>query len=572
MHESRPWLAFYGDVPPSLQYPDRTLYQALRATADRYPAAPAWEFFGRTSTYREFLAEIDRCAAALASLGVKEGSRLTIAMPTCPQGVIAFYAANALGAVCSMVHPLSPAKEVAFYLRTSKSTHALTLDALYPRFRQAGEEAPLDCLILARLPDYLPFPKNVLFRLTKGRAIPPVPPDPRVRWWRELMGEPHPAPPASHATADDTAAILFSGGTTGTPKGILLSNRNIVAEGMQASAWGNIAPGDSMLAILPLFHGFGLGICINAFFMGGGKVILVPQFTAASVAKLIRARRPSYIVGVPSLYAALTHEPALRGADLSCLKGAFCGADRLPRPVKERFEELVRSAGGSLKLLEGYGLTEAVTGVLCTPLSEYREGSIGIPFPDMLAKVVAPGTTEEVEPGREGELCVHGPTVMQGYLDQPAETAAVLRLHPDGRLWLHTGDLCTMDADGFFFFKERLKRMIKSSGMNVYPGQVEAVLRRHPAVADACVIGVPDEAQVERVVAVVVPGAGSEAGPALEKALIAHCQEHLIKWSCPREVKFQESLPLTLLGKVDYRRLQREEAERRAAPRIRAAG
>jgi len=570
MPEGKPWLAFYGDVPPSLRYPDRTLYQALRATAERCPEAPAWEFFGRTSTYRAFLAEVDHFAAALASLGVKEGDRLTIAMPTCPQGVIAFYAANRLGAVSSMIHPLSPPDEVAFFLRASRSAHALTLDALYPRFRQAGEKAPLECLILARIPDYLPFPKNLLFRLTKGRAIAPVPPDARVHWWRELMGRPHPATPPSRAKPDDTAAILFSGGTTGTPKGILLSNRNIVAEGMQAAAWGNIAPGDSMLAILPLFHGFGLGVCINAFFMGGGKVILVPQFSAATVAQLIRARRPSYIVGVPTLYEALTREPALRGADLSCLKGAFCGADRLPRPVKERFEELVRAAGGSLKLLEGYGLTETVTAVLCTPLSTYREGSIGIPFPDMLAKVVAPGTTDEVEPGREGELCIHGPAVMQGYLDQPAETAAALRLHPDGRLWLHTGDLCSMDPEGFFYFKERLKRMIKSSGMNVYPGQVEAVLRRHPAVAEACVVGVPDEAQVERVVAVVVPATGFEAGPGLEKELIAHCQSHLIKWSCPREVRFQASLPLTLLGKVDYRRLQREESERRAASRVRA--
>jgi long-chain acyl-CoA synthetase len=474
MPDDKPWLTFYGGVPHSLQYPDCTLYQALRATAEQHPDAQAWEFFGRTSSYREFLAEIDRFAAALASLGVKEATRLTIAMPTCPQGVIAFYAANRLGAVSVMVHPLSPPEELAFYLRTTRSTHALTLDALYPRFRQAAEQAPLECLILARLPDYLSFPRNVLFHLTRGRAIAPVPADGRVRWWKQLMRREHPPAPAPGTNADDTAAILFSGGTTGTPKGILLSNRNIIAEGKQAATWAHVAPGDSMLAILPLFHGFGLGVCINAFLIGGGKVILVPQFSAPTVAKLIRDRRPSYIVGVPTLYEALVHEPALRGADLSCLKGAFCGADRLPRPVRERFEALVSAAGGNLKLLEGYGLTETVTAVLCTPVSAYREGSIGIPFPDMLAKVVVPGSTHEVEPGRDGELCIHGPAVMQGYLDQPGETASALRRHADGRLWLHTGDLCSMDREGFFYFKERLKRMLKSSGMNVYPGQVEA--------------------------------------------------------------------------------------------------
>jgi long-chain acyl-CoA synthetase len=572
MYETRPWLAFYGDVPHSLAYPDVTLYQALRRSAERAPDAPAWDFFGRTASYREFLEEIDRCAAALAALGVKEGSRFTIAMPTCPQGVIAFYAANALGAACSMIHPLSPPREVAFYLRTARSTHALTLDAFYPRFREAWEGTPLERLLLARIPDYLPFPKNVLFRLTKGRRIAPVPPDPRVSWWKETMGRATPAIPASGMKGEDVAAILFSGGTTGTPKGILLSNRNVIAEGMQAAAWGNIAPGDSMLAILPLFHGFGLGACVNAFFMGGGKVILVPLFSAESVAKLIRAKRPSYVVGVPTLYDALTREPALRKADLACLKGAFCGADRLPRPVKERFEEVVRARGGSLKLLEGYGLTETVTAVVCTPLSEYREGSIGIPFPDMLAKVVAPGTAEEAALGQEGELCIAGPAVMKGYLDQPGDTAAALRVHADGRVWLHTGDLCTMDPDGFFYFRERLKRMIKSSGMNVYPGQVEEVLRRHPDVAQACVIGVPDPSQVERVVALVVPSPGREAGPTLAKELIAFCGKYLIKWSCPREVEFRESLPLTLVGKVDYRTLQKQEVERRGAAPARATG
>jgi long-chain acyl-CoA synthetase len=569
MAENAPWLAFYGGVPRSLRYPDRTLYEALRATADRHPDAPAWEFFGRTSTYARFLADVDAFSAALASLGVKRGSRLTIAMPTCPPGVIAFYAANRLGAVSSMIHPLSPPDDVAFYLRTSGSTLAITLDALYPRFRQARERSPLRCLILARIQDHLPFPKNLVFRLTRGRDIRPVPADADVHWWRDLTNRRLPRPPEPGSRPDDTATILFSGGTTGTPKGILLSNRNIVAEGMQAAAWGDIGPGDSMLAILPLFHGFGLGVCVNAFFMGGGKVILVPQFSAREVARLIRARRPSYLVGVPTLFEALTREPALRGADLSCLKGAFCGADRLPRPVKERFEALVRAGGGSLKLLEGYGLTETVTAVLCMPISTYREGSIGIPFPDMLAKIVVPGTTDGVEPGQDGELCIHGPAVMQGYLDQPAETAAALRRHPDGKTWLHTGDLCSMDGEGFFYFKERLKRMIKSSGMNVYPGQVESVLRSHPAVAQACVVGVPDEAQVERVVAVVEPRKGFETGSALEQEIVAHCQKHLIKWSCPREVSFRTELPLTLLGKVDYRRLQREEAERRAAPRAR---
>ncbi|MCX7635805.1 MAG: AMP-binding protein, partial [Syntrophales bacterium] len=206
--------------------------------------------------------------------------------------------------------------------------------------------------------------------------------------------------------------------------------------------------------------------------------------------------------------------------------------------------------------------------IMAMPLDEYREGSIGIPFPDMLAKIVKIGTTEEAPVGEEGELCVSGPAVMMGYLDQPEETAQTLKTHTDGRVWLHTGDIATMDADGFFYFKLRLKRMIKSSGMNVYPAQVEDVLYKHPEVKEACVIGVPDEAQVQRVKAFVVLKDPAKAGPDMEKELIAHCQSHLIKWSCPREVEFRESLPLTLVGKVAYNVLEKEEiAKLKAAGR-----
>jgi long-chain acyl-CoA synthetase len=333
---------------------------------------------------------------------------------------------------------------------------------------------------------------------------------------------------------------------------------------MQVASWCELGERDAILAVLPIFHGFGLGVCVNAAFMAGGKSILVPQFSAEIVAKLMKSERPNFIVGVPTLFDALSKDASLAKADLSCLKACYCGADTLPRAVKERFEALVAAGGGRVKLLEGYGLTEAVTAIMATPITEYREGSVGIPFPDMLAKVVRPGTTEEAPVGEEGEICIAGPAVMMGYLDDPAATAETLRVHADGRTWLHTGDLGKMDADGFTYFSVRLKRMIKSSGFNVYPAQVEAVLREHPAVAEVCVIGVPDAAQVERVKACVVLREPAQAGAALEEALIAHCRERLIKWSCPREVEFVDSLPLTKVGKIDYRELARRHAERAA--------
>lgn len=551
----RPWLRYYGSVPQSLDYPEMTLYEAIAAVARRSPDATAWDFFGRRSSYSDMIRDIDQCAGTLAALHLQPGDRLLISMPTCPQAVIAFYGANRLGVVSALVHPLSTAREITGYLDASGARVALTLDACYPALADATPKRPVDTILLARIQDYLPPLKRAGFWLTKGRKIARVPTDPRVRWWSDAMAAPHARTPPAAMAPDDAAAILFSGGTTGSPKGILLSNRNFIAEGMQAATWGAMGAGTSILAILPIFHGFGLGVCVNAALMVGGTSILVPNFDAATVARLIRTKRPNVLVGVPTLFDTLAKDPSLGHADLSCLTACFCGADTLPRNVKERFETLVERCGGRVRLLEGYGLTEAVTAVMAMPLGEYREASIGVPFPDMRATVVVPGTTESVAPGNDGEICLSGPAVMLGYLNDPEATATALRVHADGRTWLHTGDLGRMDGDGFFYFTTRLKRMIKSSGFNVYPAQVEAVLLEHPLVAEACVFGVPDQAQIERVTAAVVLKNAERASPATEQELIAHCRERLIKWSCPRAVEFHRALPRTRIGKVDYRAL-----------------
>lgn len=559
MYEQRPWLKFYGNVPGTIDYPRVSMYEAVMQSVERSPDAIAYDFLGYRSTYRQMAAEIDHFSNALASLGLQKGDRITISMPTTPQGIICFYAANRLGAVASMIHPLSPPKEIDFYLNKSQSRFALTLDAFYGNFKEVANRTPLEKLILTRIPDYLPLIKRVGFNLTKGRKIPKVPEDPMVVWWSDMKKGSYPDAPGADMDTDDLAVILYSGGTTGVPKGIMLSSMNMISEGMQVAEWGKMVNGDGILAILPIFHGFGLGVCVNAAFMGGAKSILVPQFTPETVAKLIKSERPNFVVGVPTLYDALNRNPLFQKTDLSCLRATFSGADTLPRPVKDRFEEIVNKQGGDVQLLEGYGLTEAVTAIMATPIGEYREGSMGVPFPDMLAKIVKEGTTEEAELGEDGELCVHGPAVMMGYLDNPEETATTLRQHEDGKMWLHTGDIASMDEDGFFYFKLRVKRMIKSSGMNVYPAQVEDVLYRHHAVQEACVIGVPDESQVERVKGFVVLKDPAKAGSDMEIELINHCRGHLIKWSCPREIEFRGELPKTLVGKIAFNVLEQEE-------------
>lgn len=559
MPPEKPWLKYYGDVPHSINYPRVTMYEALMQTVSRCPEAVAYDFFGTLVTYGRFAEEIDHCANALAALGLKAGDRMTIAMPTCPQAIVCFYALNKLGAVASMIHPLSTATEIEFYLNLSRSRFALTLDAFYDKFRKIRSQTKLETLILARIPDYLGWFKRLGFNLTKGRKIAAVPPDAEVVWWKGMMADPAPPVGKGDAGFEDLAVILYSGGTTGRPKGIMLSNRNFICEGMQVSAWGGLAEGHAILAILPVFHGFGLGVCINAAFMGGAKSILVPQFTPETVAKLIRAKRPNILIGVPTLYEALNRNPLFRKTDLSCVKAAFSGADTLPRCVKERFEAVVRQQGGDTQLREGFGLTEAVTAIMAMPMTEYRENSVGVPFPDMTAKIVAMGTHDALPPGEEGEICIHGPAVMMGYLDHPEETANTLQTHADGEVWLHTGDIGSMDEDGFFYFRLRQKRMIKSSGMNVYPAQVEEQLYKHPEVREACVIGVPDAKQVERVKGFVVLKDPSKAGPEMEKTLIAFCREDLIVWSCPREIEFRDQLPLTLVGKVAFSELVAEE-------------
>lgn len=553
---SAPWLRQYGAVPAHLDYPECTLYQMIAAAAARAPNAVAWDFFDHRSSYRQLLADVDTCADALAGLGLAANARFLIAMPTTPQAAIAFYAANKLGAVPALIHPLSTPPEIEHYLNATGAEFALTLDAFYPNVVAAKPRRALRRVVVARIDDYLSPLQRAVYWWRKGRHTARVPADMRVHGWGELMGKPHAAVDAVERSTNEPAAILFSGGTTALPKGIVLSNRNFIAQGLQATSWARIGDGDSILAILPIFHGFGLGVCVNAAFMTGATSILVPSFDAASVARLIRRKRPSFLVGVPTLFAALTREARLAHADLSFLRAAFCGADSLPRCVKQSFEALVAQGGGRLHLLEGYGLTEAVTGIMAMPIDQYREGSIGVPFPDMCAKICAPGTEEEVPVGSEGEICIAGPAVMLGYLDDPDATRQALRRHADGRVWLHTGDLGRQDADGFFYFSVRLKRMIKSSGFNVYPAQVEDVLGRHPLVAEACVIGVPDPAQIERVVAWVVPKDLAAINEHSAEDLIAHCRENVIKWSCPREIRFCSSLPKTRVGKIDYRNLQ----------------
>jgi long-chain acyl-CoA synthetase len=527
----------------------------LDAVALRTPAATALEFLGVRLSYQQLIGLVDRCADAFASLGLREGQRVLVVLPTCPQAVIAFLAANRLGATTAFVHPLSTAPELEAHLAATHARLIVALDAGARAAETARRGTKPATLILASLDDHLPRAGRLAYWWKQGRHIHRIRGMQGVTTWRQLLAHAHvPAGPGA-ADTNAPAAIFFSGGTTGTPKGIVLANHSLVWESRQVEAWLQLGAKDTVLAVMPVFHGFGLAGCILSVLAAGGRVILVPVFRPAEVARLLAHSHATLLPGVPALFDALAREPSLQTADLSSLRLAISGADSLPTAIRERFDALVASRGGSARLIEGYGLTEAVTGVLMMPPHAPRPQGLGVPFPDVLAKVCRPGTAEEVPVGEDGELCLAGPNLMQGYLDDPAATAEALRVHDDGRTWLHTGDLCHMDEDGYFHFTCRLKRLIKTAGVNVFPPQVEEVLAQHPDVAECCVVGVADPVVGERVLAFVVARARDRSTPELAASLDAHCRARLIKWSCPGEFRFCESLPRTRLGKVDYRAL-----------------
>ncbi len=556
----KPWLKFYGDIPESLDYPEKSLFQVLKESAGKHKNAIAYKFLGASFTYSHLIEQVERFAAALKSLGLKKGDCVSIVMPTCPEGIIAFYGVNKLGGVASMVHPLSTESELEYYFDLSDSKFAITLDMFYEKVKSAADKKNVEKVIVSMISYSMPTLKRFIYNTFISKKINIKEGD---IWWHDLIDRGKDFVEDADVDTNDLAAILYSGGTTGFPKGVMLSNKNLIAEGMQVSVWGGLNEEDTILAILPIFHGFGLSVCINAVFMGGATSVLVPKFELKDLIKTIKKEKPTFLIGVPTLFKAFVDSPEFRNIKLDFLKAAFCGADTLPEKLKKDFDLLVEKSGGKARLLEGYGLTEAVTAVMAMPLSEYRPGSMGIPFPDMYAKIVEPGTDRELEPGEIGELVIAGPDVMLGYIKNEEETKKTLKKHSDGFTWLHTGDLGYMDEDGFFYFKQRLKRMLKVSGYNVYPSEVENVLTQHPLVKHACVIGVEDQYQMTRVKAFIELEDYSKASEQLAEELIEFAKKHLIKWSCPKEIEFREKLPLTRIGKVDFKVLEKEEKEKR---------
>jgi len=562
-----PWKEHLGDVPMNLEYFEGSMFEMVEQVAQKYPEQVAFDFMGKSTTYRKMVQEIESCAKALKTIGIREGDKVTIAMPNCPQAIYMFYAVNLVGGIANMIHPLSAENEIEFYLNESESVTAITLDQFYHKFERVRQNTKVVNLIIASIKDALSKPIRAGYMLTEGRKIEKIPEDAPVIRWAEFMKL------SKHCffkykverKADDPAVILYSGGTTGTTKGIVLSNKNFNALSQQVIAANPMfRPGDKMLAAMPIFHGFGLGVCIHSMLTQGGRCILVPRFTPESYAKQITKYKCNFIAGVPTLYEALLRLPSMDGVDLSCLKGVFSGGDSLSIELKKKLDKFLYDHNASIQVREGYGTTETVTACCLTPSHMHKEGSIGLPFPDTYIKIVEPGTDKEMPYGEEGEILLAGPTVMKEYMNHPEETAQTLRRHEDGLTWVYTGDLGSMDEQGFVYFKGRAKRMIISSGYNVYPAQLENILDAHEYVQMSCVIGVPDSYKMQKVKAFVKLAAGVEASEESKKAILEHCRKNVAKYAMPYDIEFRDEMPKTLVGKVAYRVLEEEELKKHA--------
>lgn len=555
----RPWISQYDSgVPPTVNYPAWTVPDFLRHSSARAADSPALLFYGARISYGELDDLTTRFAVALRRLGVAKGDRVALMLPNIPQAVIAYYGILKAGAVAVPTNPLYVEREIQTQVTDAGAEAMVVLDLFYARVRAVRQTASLPKrIIVTSVRDYLPLFKKLLHpikaRLAKRWVhIDPTPP---VYDFRELLRGASPADESRSADLpsvqpDDLAQLQYTGGTTGIPKGVMLTHRNVVVNTLQGRYWyPDLQEGrEIFLGAIPFFHCYGQSTCQNLAIATGCSIVLLPRFHADEVVKAIHRHRVTMLSGVPMMYTMIAEHPDAGRYDLRSLRVCLSGASPLPADVQERFERLTGA-----RIAEGYGLSEAGPATHCNPLhGTHPRGSMGLPFPDTDARIVDTETgLHDVPVGEVGELIVRGPQVMRGYWNREEDTRLVLR---DG--WLYTGDLVRRDDRGFFFFVDRKKDVIKSRGETVYPREVEEILYRHPNVKEAVVVGLPDHRYGEALHAYVVTKEGREV---TEKELIEHCSKDLARYKVPAAITFRRELPRTLIGKV-LRRALREEA------------
>ena len=555
-YADRPWTRFYEPgVLPSLTYPDSTLGNVLAQTAQKFPNHTALLFFGKKISYGELDRLVNRFAQALVGLGVRKGDRVAIMLPNIPQMVIAYYGTLRSGAVAVPTNPLYHEHELEVQLKDSGAETLVAVDMFFPVITHVLKKTSVKNLILCGIKDYLPFPLNLLYPI-KARidkqwvSVKRVAP---IYDFMSLLNKAPSTPVSADISSNDTALLQYTGGTTGVPKGAILTHRNLVVNAAQSRAWLTLRNEgeERILCVIPFFHVYGMTTAMNLGVLIGAELILLPKFHTKEVLQMISKHRPTIFPGIQAMYLAIGNYTDINKYDLTSLKAAISGAGPLMREVQDRFEQLTKA-----RIVEGYGLSEASPVTHANPIFGKRKlGTIGLPWPDVEARIVDIETGENMLPvGEAGELVVKGPQVMKGYWNKPEETAQALR---GG--WLHTGDIAKMDEDGYFTIVDRIKDMIKTVGENVYPREVEEVLFAHPKVKDAVIVGIPQEFLGEKIKAYIVL---KEGVTATAEEIIQFCREQLSKFKVPKEIEFRKELPKTLVGKVLRRVLRDEEMKK----------
>lgn len=556
-----PWAKFYQKKHMNIIVPNKSIYEYFSEHAERNLDCIAFEYYDTKITFRSLLKQIDRCALAFKNQGVRKGDVVSIISANIPEAMICFYALNKLGAVCNMLHPLLSENEIKNNLKEYSTAVVVAIDVVYSKIKNIINDTDVYKTIIISAKDSMNFLMKIGYEITKGYKIEKPSNNKKYIFWNDFikLGDNYEPFKKVQTGKDFPAAILQSGGSTGIPKGIVLSNGNFNSASIQAKlVLPDLSSNDIILSVMPIFHGFGLQVSINDALCAGARVILVPVFKADEFDKLISKYKPTILIGVPTLFEALITNEKMENVDLSSLKYVITGGDSLNKAKVNKINEFLHEHGAKTNFTQGFGMTEAVAAVSLDLKYASRPGSIGIPWPGTYIKIVKPGTDEEVPYGTAGEICISGPTVMLGYYNNLKETNDALHIHNDGNVWLHSGDIGVMDSDGFITYKQRLKRMIISSGYNVYPSQIEEVLERHPAILDSSVIGVPHPYKVEVPKAYIVLKKGYHETDKLKKELLELCKKNLAKYSIPREWEFRKSLPKTIVGKVDFRKLQEE--------------
>ena len=556
----KPWFKFYPEgIPKSIPYPEVPLPQLLRDTAKKHPDHVALIFEDYKITYRELDELVDRFAAALHDLGISKGDVVALFLPNIPQFVITYYGILRVGGIVTAINPLYKEREVEYQLNNAEAKAIVTLDVLYPTVKKVWKKTKVKSVIITSLKDYLPPVKRILGTLLGKIPTAKVEREPGVYFLKELLARYPPEPPKVEIDPkEDLAVLQYTGGTTGVPKGAMLTHYNLVANAIGAMYWLRAREAEDVhMGVLPLFHIYGMTTVMNSSIYGAGTVVLIPRFDPEKILSSIEKYKVTVFCGVPTLYAVLITHPKIDEYNLRSIKFCISGAAPLPPEVQKRFMELTGAV-----LVEGYGLTEASPVTHANPLDPtmktVKVGTIGIPWPDTDAKIVDPETgTKELPPGEVGELVVKGPQVMKGYWKMPEETKATLR---DG--WLYTGDLATVDEDGYFRIVDRKKDLIKYKGYSVYPRELEDALYEHPAVKLCAVVGKPDPVAGEIPKAFIVLKPEYE-GKVKEEEIIEWVKERVAPYKRIREVEFRRELPLSTVGKV-LRRVLREEELKKA--------